>query len=242
MGDVEVLLPITRITCLHTYTTYFYRQKEWLTYYVSVLTWIFPVYHLDLPLISHLLQNVKHCQAFNWKYWYYHRPQRSCGQGNIFTPVCHSFCSRGVYLVWSRGVYLVWSPGGGGVCQVHPPGPGTPRDQVPAPDQVHPLRTRYTTPLRTRCTPPQDQVHPPDQVHPLGPGTAPQYTPPGPGTPPWPGTPRDQVHPPRNTANERPVRILLECILVSCENRHQNKLSVLQQQDTVIPKLYISMR
>ena len=27
-------------------------------------------------------------------------------------------------------------------------------------------------------------------------------------------TPRDQVHPPQNTANERPVRILLECILV----------------------------
>ena len=24
-------------------------------------------------------------------YW----PQRSCGQGNIFTPVCHSFCSQG---------------------------------------------------------------------------------------------------------------------------------------------------
>ena len=24
-----------------------------------------------------------------------YRPQRSCGQGNIFTPVCHSFCSQG---------------------------------------------------------------------------------------------------------------------------------------------------
>ena len=34
-----------------------------------------------------------------------YRPQRSCGQGNIFTPVCHSFCSQG------GGVYLV--PGGG---------------------------------------------------------------------------------------------------------------------------------
>ena len=25
----------------------------------------------------------------------YYRPQRSCDQGNIFTPVCHSFCSQG---------------------------------------------------------------------------------------------------------------------------------------------------
>ena len=25
----------------------------------------------------------------------FYRPQRSCGQGNIFTPVCHSFCSQG---------------------------------------------------------------------------------------------------------------------------------------------------
>ena len=26
---------------------------------------------------------------------HFYRPQRSCGQGNIFTPVCHSFCSQG---------------------------------------------------------------------------------------------------------------------------------------------------
>ena len=25
---------------------------------------------------------------------HYYRPQRSCGQGNIFTPVCYSFCSQ----------------------------------------------------------------------------------------------------------------------------------------------------
>ena len=25
----------------------------------------------------------------------YYRPKRSFGQGNIFTPVCHSFCSQG---------------------------------------------------------------------------------------------------------------------------------------------------
>ena len=27
---------------------------------------------------------------------YYYRPQRSCGQGNIFTPVCHSVHGGGV--------------------------------------------------------------------------------------------------------------------------------------------------
>ena len=32
-----------------------------------------------------------------------YRPKRSFGQGNIFTSVCHSFCSRGGG-VWSRGV------------------------------------------------------------------------------------------------------------------------------------------
>ena len=108
------------------------------------------------------------------------RPQRSCGQGNIFTPVCHSVHRGGV------------------PDQVHPsPGPGThpPGTRYTPRDQVHPSQTRYT---------PRDQVHTP-------PGT--RYTPPGPGTPP----PRDQVHPPqsrRHTVNERPVRILLECILV----------------------------
>ena len=28
-------------------------------------------------------------------FYNYYWPQRSCGQGNIFTPVCHSFCSQG---------------------------------------------------------------------------------------------------------------------------------------------------
>ena len=35
-----------------------------------------------------------------------YRPQRSCGQGNIFTPVCQSFCSQGGGHAW-------W---GGGAC------------------------------------------------------------------------------------------------------------------------------
>ena len=37
----------------------------------------------------------------------YYRPQRSCGQGNIFTPVCHSFCSQGGVLPqWMLGYHL----------------------------------------------------------------------------------------------------------------------------------------
>ena len=40
----------------------------------------------------------------------YYRPKRSFGQGNIFTSVCHSFCSRGGGLSGPGGV--VWSRGG----------------------------------------------------------------------------------------------------------------------------------
>ena len=85
----------------------------------------------------------------------YYRPQRSCGQGNIFTPVCHSFCSQG----------------GEGVC----------------------LNTCWDT-------------------------TRPDQTPPGADTP-LEQTPPGADHPPpgsrlQHTVYERPVRILLECILV----------------------------
>ena len=69
---------------------------------------------------------------------------------------------------------------------IPPPGAGTPpRDQVQTPG------TRYT---------PQDQVHPPRS----------RYTPWSRYTPPPP--PGSRL---RHTVNERPVRILLECILVT---------------------------
>ena len=69
---------------------------------------------------------------------------------------------------------------------------------------------------------PPDQVPPWDQVHPLGPGTPwDQVHAPGPGTPsgtrytpPWTRyTPRWQCML-GDTGNKRAVRILLECILV----------------------------
>ena len=60
-----------------------------------------------------------------------YRQQRSCGQGNIFTPVCHSFCSQGG---------SAWSWGGGGIpacSEADPPTPHTPG---------RPPRTRQTPP------------------------------------------------------------------------------------------------
>ena len=56
---------------------------------------------------------------------------------------------------------------------------------------------------------------PPDQVPPLSRSPQTRY-PPTRYTLPDQVPPPDQVHPPRNTDNERPVRILLECILVEC--------------------------
>ena len=104
-----------------------------------------------------------------------YRAQRSCGQGNIFTPVCHSFCSQG-------GVCLsaCWDT--------------TPPNQIPTPpDQTPPPRAD---------TPP-DQTPTPGSRHP--PGS--RHTP-----------PKEQTHPRgsrlQHTVYERPVRILLECILV----------------------------
>ena len=168
----------------------------------------------------------------------YYRPQRSWakvmflqasvilstgGVPGLFPGGVPGLVPEGGYLVCSRGgapglvpggvpglfwggVWCTWSGPGGFSWQTPPQGPGT---HPPGPcTPTHPPRiryipqTRYTTPPpRTRYTHshPKDQVHPPqDQVHP----------------------PQDQVHPPRpgtppNTANERPVRILLECILVS---------------------------
>ena len=98
---------------------------------------------------------------------HFYRPQRSCGQGNIFTPVCHSFCSQG---------------GGGGVPQCmlgyhHPPDqayhpPWTshpPRPATPPPPQTrhpHPLdQPHHHHPPRTRHTLPQTR-HPPRTSHP----------------------------------------------------------------------------
>ena len=124
---------------------------------------------------------------------YFYRPQRSWAKViSLQASVCphRGVCLvPGGNLVRSRGVYLA---------DTLPP-----RTRCPPWDQVPP-QTRYT-PLRPGI-PPQTRYIPRDQVHPPGPGTTPQR----PGIPP-----RTRYTPPPNTDNERPVRILLECILVS---------------------------
>ena len=109
-------------------------------------------------------------------YWnaflFYYQPQRSCGQGNVFTGVC-------------------LSTGGGCLSQCMLGSPPWTR-QTP-PDQADPPRTRQTTPPGTRQTPPRPGGHPSQDQ---------QTTPPSMGS-------RLQ-----HMVYERPVRILLECILV----------------------------
>ena len=128
------------------------------------------------------------CFLYNY-YW----PQRSCGQGNIFTPVCHSFCSQGGCLPQCMlGYHTPWE-------QTHtPPGADTPIPQADTPQSRHP----------PGADPPRSRHPPPEQTPPNGAGTPPmeQAPPNGAGTPQW------SRHPPG--ADERPVRILLECILV----------------------------
>ena len=114
--------------------------------------------------------------------------QKSFGQGNVFTGVCHS--------VNGGGGYLTRHPSR--TRQVHPPGTRQvhpPRDQAGTPPgtrQVHPLRTRQIHPTGPgRYTPPGPGRYPlgPGRYTPLGPG---RYPPDQAGTPPR----TRQVHPP----------------------------------------------
>ena len=115
----------------------------------------------------------------------FYRPQRSCGQGNIFTPVCHSFCS------WGEGVCL-------SACW----------DTTPPPQS----RSPQSRPPWSR--PPFEADIPPGQTPP-GADTPPKQTHPGADTPrgqtPPEQTPPGRL---QHTVYEWPVRIPLECILV----------------------------
>ena len=78
---------------------------------------------------------------------YFYRPQRSCGQGNIFTPVCHSVHRGGVCL---SACWDTPPPD-----QTPPPGPGRhPRDQTPR-DQAEPPRTRHHHPPTRQTAAPE---------------------------------------------------------------------------------------
>ena len=112
----------------------------------------------------------------------YYRPQRSCGQGNVFTGVCLSTGGEGVCLS------AYW-------------------DAIP-PRMENPPGWRTTTPPEWR-TPPGWRTHPPrwrtPPSTPLPPGWR-TTTPPG-----WRTPPGSRL---QHTVYERPVRILMECILV----------------------------
>ena len=95
---------------------------------------------------------------------YYYRPQRSCGQGNVFTGVCLSTGGESVCISACWDARPPWTR--------HPPG------------------TRQTPPGLGRPPWTRQTPHPPDQADQPGPGRPlplDQAEPPGPGRPPRPG-------------------------------------------------------
>ena len=125
----------------------------------------------------------------------YYRPERSCGQGNIFKPVCHSF----------------YSQGGRGSASVHAgiPPPGS-RHTTPGADTPgsRPPRSRPPWTPRSRHPPPKSRYPPGADTHP------PRSRPPWEQTPTPPGADPTRKQTPAYMVYERPVCILLECILV----------------------------
>ena len=97
-----------------------------------------------------------HFSGFSYTFY---RPQRSCGQGNIFTPVCHSV-HRGGLPQCMLGYQPPWDQ--------TPPGPGRPPPRPgrppPRPGRPHSGPGRHPPgpdlPSWTRQTPP-DQADPP---------------------------------------------------------------------------------
>ena len=127
----------------------------------------------------------------------HYRPQRSCGQGNNFTPVCHSVHGGG------GGVSEADPPGADAPGSRHPPGVDSPRQQT-SPHGADTPQSRHPEQTPPGADTPQSR-HPQEQTHPLE-QTPPEQTPPQEQRPP-----RSRL---QHTVKKRPVRILLECILV----------------------------
>ena len=123
---------------------------------------------------------------------YFYRPQRRCGQGNVFTAVCDS-------------VYR------GGSAKETPPRRRPPLPRRPPPQEGGPPKKE--APPRRRHPPGE---HPPRRRPPKK--ETPRRRHPPEGDTPQEGDPPRRRHPPpsrlRHTVNEWPVCILLECILV----------------------------
>ena len=93
-------------------------------------------------------------------YWIYYRPQWSCGQGNIFTPVCHSFCSQGGSASVHVGIPPP-PPGADTPPGAHPPQSIQPPDQTP-PEQTPPWEHPPVAPPPPGAdTPPRPESLPP---------------------------------------------------------------------------------
>ena len=126
-----------------------------------------------------------------------YRPQRSCGQGYVFTRVCDSV-HRGVCLSACWDAPPRSKPPSGG----DPPGGDTPPLEETPPGGDTPALEE---------TPPGGDT--PPGADPPGADPPSGGDPPGGDTSPAGDTPLEET-PPWHTVNERPVRILLECILV----------------------------
>ena len=156
-------------------TCYIYTIHQYRIYFQNTCTWVHNIIILLFLLCFNLFIKPR-----NELTEHIYRPQRSCGQGNVFTGVC-------------------LSTGGEGVC----------------------LSACWD------AIPPRDQADPPRMENPPGwrpPGwrTPPDGEPPQDGEPPWMENPPRMENPPgsrlQHTVYERPVRILLECILVFVKN------------------------
>ena len=126
-----------------------------------------------------------------------YRPQRSCGQGNVFTAVCDSV---------HRGGLQQGEPPG----KENPPGRRTPWEGEPPRRRTH----REGEAPQEGKPPPEEE--PPGKQNP--PKETPPRRPPRKENPPRKVNPPGRRTPPRHSVNERPVRILLECILVAKRN------------------------
>ena len=139
----------------------------------------------------------------------FYRPQRSCGQGNIFAPVSHSVHRGGVCLgaCWDTTPNRSRHPPGADTTQSrHPLGADKlpPRKQTPPPEQTSPWEQ----------TPPGVDMPPLGADMPPGADIPHSRHPPSRHPQPWEQTPPPPGSRLQHTVNERPVRILLECILV----------------------------
>ena len=114
----------------------------------------------QLKSIYNSLFKDPHSHLFSDNYW----PQRSCGQGYVFTHVCDSVHRGGLWAGPPRTRQIPpWQGEPPGLGR-HPPPPGPGRHQPPQTRQTpHSPWTRQTPPRPGRH-PPRPGRHPPDQA------------------------------------------------------------------------------